>query len=387
VKYRFLLLPLLLLLTLPPPAAAMQSEVWNFLEGAISGEWEVRDLSQQPILTEKGLQVLTSSEGLITRMSSVPFPIDAMRIETLTAYDMEIVFAWLNPSIAQGSYLQLPFLIKADVSPRITSVDLTTISEWPGRSERLGFAFPKGTDLLIRRVEFLHWNPFEKLLEAIKSFWTFDTLNVHSVNFVWGPLLTFTPIARMQMANTDPPIAYSANAVFYILAALVALCCFFLARRQTTKGKPLALFFLAIAGLWIFYDLRMGAEILAYARTDWRSYITAKPEDRTFRFFGNFYDVLEAARPNLQKVPSYLFVGPKGENLYLAAARYETYPSLPQPLPQEPIIEPTLALTYGRPQAGIDDEGRFVVDGKIVAGSASVIRTFPNFGLLLELKP
>ncbi|MDD5026130.1 MAG: hypothetical protein PHH13_02010 [Candidatus Peribacteraceae bacterium] len=382
------LLLLLFLLTLPLPAAAMQSEVWNFIGGSGPGDWEVRDLSQQPIPTTEGLRILTTSEGLIARPNTISFPIDALRIETLTANDMEIVFAWLNPSIAQNSYLQLPFLIKADSMPRTTSVDLTTISEWPGRSQRLGFAFPKGTDLLIRRVEFLHWNPFEKLLEAIKSFWTFDTLNVHSVNFVWGPLLTFTPIARMQMANTDPPIAYSANAVFYVLAAFAALCCFLLARRGTTmRPRPLVLFFLIVAGLWVFYDLRMGAEILSYARTDWQSYVMAKPGNRSFRIFQNFYDVLETVRPDLQKTPSYLFVGPRGENFFLATARYETYPSLPQPLPQEPITESSLALVYGRPDAGIDEEGHFVVDGKIVAGSASVIRTFPNFGLLLELKP
>ncbi|MEK7218721.1 MAG: hypothetical protein AAB728_04620, partial [Patescibacteria group bacterium] len=276
---RLLPVALLLLLLLPASAAAMRTETWDFTGESIPGEWQMKGWTDARS-TQQGFRISTTADGSMARLTAFPHAVDVIRITASAPQDARGLLLWHEPDRPPDEVFQLPLILPAG-SSRVDHVDLTVYGVWKGRPDLIGFAFPAGTDVTLETMEFLGFSPLEKLLYNWKSFWTFDTFNASSINFLWGPILRSAPVSRAALFDAPPPQGWSANRVFYAVLAAGGFL-LWLWRRYGKGGRRRALLlFLALTGgLWLFYDLRMGAEFFWYAKWDYDTYFSRPREER-----------------------------------------------------------------------------------------------------------
>jgi len=214
-------------------------------------------------------------------------------------------------------------------------------------------------------VRFLHFTMFEKLVMSWKSFWTFDSFSPFSINIFLGPVIMPDTEAIARHADWWY-YGTSVNAYFMVGLALFGMGLLFWAARKSQKEglqwlvvrkTILKRYFLIILLVWMFYDLRMGAEYIRNVAKDYREYIAADPSERTFRDHDRFYDFVAFVQDLVADRSQYeVFLS--SEWPYFGSLRYYTYPSLPNP--GEPVSDTW--VVYDRSDITVGEDGMLYLD-------------------------
>ena len=320
------LIPASVLLAFACIAHAEDIDVWNF-RGDMpksAGANGLTDVHESP----EGLVIRTDTDGYVAWPDHpLGAPAEVLTLTAKSAVPMQAVFMWQPVDGGEGLY-QLPFVIPASENGASVDVVLSDYPMWDWRTDTVALRFPAGADVTLVEMDFRHWSPMEKFIEGWKSFWTFDDFRAYSINFLWGPLIAGNPVARANLYATLPPFAWSALRVMYAILAVVGVIA--VAARVIARDRALALgiFAAAFAGCWLFFDLRMGLEIVSYAKDDWRSYVLQSPDDRRLRTHDNLYAIIDRILPTIQAYDRYALYSPVGSVIY-PNLRYAAYPSVP----------------------------------------------------------
>jgi hypothetical protein len=346
----------------------------DFRRGQIPGNWEVTGLTGIE-KTNEGLHIVTERIGRIVQDFQAQHPSEAARITYRTGRSTDAYFYWHIRGKPREELVQFPFTFPRSLEPRTVSLNLAPYPQWDPLADRIGFSFPVGTDLTIERIQLIGWSPGAKILEVAKAFWTFDEVRPYTINFVWGPLLVWNPVAREQLFAKVPPMARSANTVFYVILG-IGLGSLLLIRRSSKPGRQrmaLLSFLGLLAGLWFLYDLRMGLEFLSYVRDDYVTYLSEPLGRRTFRELDFFDDVARAVAPGVAKEQRYVFI-PNKPSPYAGLMRYHTYPSVP--VGPDDSKDVPFWFIYKRPDITLGPGGELVSNGKAISPPGRVFHEY-----------
>lgn len=372
-------------LLLPSSACAMQQTMWDFRDSQTAGEWQIQGLGSV-VPTPQGVHITAEKNGFMLRDLNTGRRIDGVRIVAQARQETEGLMLWHKRGTAPNEVVQLSFLLRPGIIDQV-SEDLSVYGDWDPHADRFGIALPAGADVTIQTITFFTMNPLEKLSGAWQTFWTFDSFSASSINFLWGPIVRFIPADASSIFGSGPPHGWSGNRILYGLLVLVGAGAYGWARLRRKKSpsadaRALALFASVALGLWIFSDLRMGLEILNYARSDLHTTLAPKPGARTFRAFGNFYDAVDRSVPTLQQQPTYGVLLAEGAPLR-SRLQYFTYPSIPV---DPPVGSGTkLWFVYGRPDVTVDDAGNLQLrSGTVFASKGRILERFDESSFLYQ---
>lgn len=376
-----------LLLVFPLFAHAETSTLWDF-RGHVPGEWDISGLTGVT-KTEQGLHIKSNAKGTLIRDSEFEHGVEALKLTYAAPQNIEAILLWHVRGTPKGYLIELPFMFRKSAIPNILEFNLDTYDQWDPRTDRIGIRFPAGTEVLIQSMVFSGWNPIEKLSEAAKSFWTFDIYRPFNINFIWGPLLTYTPVARDQMFDKIPPRAQSGNRAFYLVLGIALLFLVIQLRRagrdDTARRRHIVIFMSIFAGLWVFYDFRMGLELFSHFQTDYQDYISQQPGERTMRERGDFYDFIEAVAPFVQDRERYAFSA-KHRYPFIGLMRYHTYPNIPTASLDELDGIDTWVI-YDRSDITLDTKGRVVFEGRVVSSSGTILHRYNDRSFVFRESP
>lgn len=367
------------LLLLPASAWAMQSTVWDFTDKQVPGDWTITGWSS--VTPEAGgLHIQADNDGFMVRRTDT-HPVDTIRITVTSQASQQGAFLWHKRSSPEGEMIQLPVTIEAGKEGVITE-NLQRYPEWDPRADNIGIGLPKGADVTIVRIELITWSTTEKLAAAWRSFWTFDTFNATTINFLWGPILQFSPLNDNVFA-TQPPQGWSANRLFYALLVAAGAVAMLWRTGKRRDGKRALRFFLCCTlGIWIFYDARMGAEFLRNALSDIRTQALAAPGHRTLLGYDTFYDIVEQSLPLLRTQNSYVAILPANASL-LGRLQYFTYPSLPAQ--KDTYLEEKVWFVFLRPDISVQDGVLLSQDGTVLAKGGSIVKRFNDSSFMFMI--
>ncbi len=363
----------LVLLFLPWRASAVSVTDWSFANETFHENWQV---SGNPSLkiTREGLVIATSKLTLFGRNIDPVNRIEVMSLDYKSSNTIEGWIYWNTPGSAADDFMRVP--ITFPPTKGIGSVHVN-ITEYKKRlhTDFIGIQLPADSELLIAKIELMSWNIAEKILEGFKSFWTFDVRRPSSVNFVWGPYIVLNPLAREVMFNVTTPTKESANRYFYLVMVLVTVWAFINMKKDpASKKKILTSLLLVMAGLWIFYDIRMGSEFFGYVHRDYNTYWSRPIGQRTFRERSYFNDFAKGIAPLVQDRDEYVFTAPQRWP-FLGLVRYYTYPSIPTHAYQEEKRVDTWVV-YKRPDIQLNAKRELESEGIILSAPGEVLHEF-----------
>ncbi|TSC79975.1 MAG: hypothetical protein G01um101425_452 [Candidatus Peregrinibacteria bacterium Gr01-1014_25] len=356
---------LLVLLLVPLTALAERVVRWDFRNPADVIQWNATVTSA----------VSSTADGLLIRpvgrtvtvfhKGEFPHRIDSMRFTMAAPRGAQGLFLWHIPGTAENEVIQLPFVIQPSVTPMQQMLPLEQIHNWDPRADVIGFAFDAGTEVLLIDVQGMHWSFDERLIEAWKSFWTFDVFTRYSVNFLWGPVLTFTPSARAMLFTQLPPFGWSFNRVLLPFLVVIVAATIVWARvrrspRETSRAALIAIG--CITGAWLLFDVRMGMELLSYAKRDFTTFVMRPLGQRELRYMEDFHDVLDIS---VTLVDGKKRIGFVSDPRYLldSAAAYAFYPALVTKTDADQSGIDTW-LVYRQPLARVTPSGQLMLDAQ-----------------------
>lgn len=374
-------------IVIPFSASALWSTAWD-LRMVADGTWSASPgVATQ--FTLQGLAISATHDGFIRR-EDVAFThrIDAVTVTAIAAAPTPVKLLWHSRDIDPGSMVELPFTVPGTGMAEPVQLELSRYPEWDPATNAIAIAVPAGSQIILQSLQFRGWNILERFEEAVLSLGVFDTFRAYSINFLWGPLMTFTPIGRAGIFDTLPPFARSVNWVVYavlgVLSVIIIGTSIFGASAERRRRAILA-FVCAFSGLWILYDLRMSAEILSYAKDDVQRWVLPAQGKKTFRMLGDFWDFLAAARPFVAGQKEMVFVGMEGAPL-MSLARYDAYPAAVLS-PDAPRGKGATWVLYRRPDLGVTAEKRVArSDGTILSGTGEILLLHPN-GIVFREHP
>lgn len=360
-----------------PSAFAAQLTEWSFMNGQIPGRWEVSDLKPPPTTGPNGLHIKTVSDGTLTQRMRLPYFIDTVILRASAPVNTEASLLWHERGTPEGTMVEFPFVIPGGSTPAKIEFNVTPYPQWDPQTDQIGFALPANADVTFHSLEFVGFTAWEKVIEGWRSFWEFDHYTPYTINFVWGPLMTFNPIARRYLYTTLPPLAHSWNWVMYGILAIAAIALLILAFRHRSRRPSIRCFpiFLSLFfGLWILYDFRMGSEWIAHFVAVYRDYWNTPSENRTFRERERFYDFVAATTPYIQQQDKYIFMG-EYRWPYLGAIRYLTFPAIPT-LPEQATFGVRTWVVFDRPDITLNAQNQLVMLGKSVTEPGELLLKF-----------
>ena len=374
-------LPILIGAFLPLSASAMEQTVVNFRDGQLQGSWAISGVDL-PQSTADGLQVTTTADWSIVGTTELPHPTEVVSFTFTSPRPMEARLLWHQRGYPDGTYVQLPFVIPAGQSIT-TGVNVDAYAQWDRYADKVGFAVPAGASVILHDIRFTHWSPVEKTAEAWKAFWRFDKMGPYSINFLWGPVLTFNDIGTKELFTTMPPRGRSANWVFYavIVLAGAGLALHWMRSGKPAAGKYVSAFLLCFAGLWVVYDVRMGLEFLSYAKNDYQTFLSMPVGSRTYRTYANFPDIVSLAEPFLKPKEQFVFLGPPNTP-FIAEMRYFAYPAMPVD-PQGPSDLHTWVV-FDRADIALTSDGRLAAGETVLSKPGAIVKRLDEFSFIFQ---
>lgn len=341
----------------------MQEEVWEL---ATQGErMHVQDLTEVTV-TPEGVHVRTDTDGYLFWDSPFGQSVDVLELTVTNENDVTAGLLWYADNRdMERSQSQMDILLPASTGWRTVTVVPTNARHWNWRSVQVGIGFPQGSDVVLKRITWKRWLLSEKIVEGWKSFWTFDDMRAYSINFLWGPLLAFHSTARATLFDHLPPYAWSADRFFYLVIIIVGIS----ALLRHTRGA--AIFFgVTCIALWLLFDLRMGLEILSYARDDYVSYLSKPVEEKVLRTHENLYSAMERSLPIIRRYDRFVVLPTQGSPTY-ANLRYQSYPTIA--LRPDDNHAGVKLWFVSRPGVHVDDKHQLVDErGTVLTGPGDV---------------
>ncbi len=372
---------------LPAVAAAENMEIWNFV-GGMPKSATVQQIDEAR-LTGQGLLIKTNTDGFVLWDDyPIPGPAEVITIRVRSARQAEAALLWPRSAADENDLLQLFFTIPATNEFQDIDIIVSDYPEWSHNAKRLGIGFPAGSDLVIEQISFRHWAMTEKIIEGWKSFWTIDEFRPYSINFLWGPLISTNEPARAILYEGLPPKAWSVTRLFYLLIILAGVAATWLAMfakdKNVGRQKGILLFAGTCIALWLIFDLRMGIEVLTYAKRDIQSHLLAPDSDKYLRTHGRFYTLAEKLVPDIVAHKQYVLVTIEGSP-YGANMRYMTYPAVPV-TPDGNISGVPLWVIIERPDIIVDAQNRLITaDGKVLSAPGHIIKQIDSGNFLFIL--
>ena len=219
---RIRLLSILIGLLLPSIALAVQTTVWDFREKQVPGSWKV-SASLTPQTTDLGLHITAADNGGMQRAYDLGYVADVINLTFGPSVPSDAFLTWSQKNSTNG--FSIPFAISGKNPPETITIPVHQYGEWHD-IDTIGLMFPPGAQVLLQSISLSHWSLWEKMTEAWKTYWTFDTLEPYSINFLWGPMLTFTTPERLSLFQNQPPRSWSAVRIFYFILISVGIGCF-----------------------------------------------------------------------------------------------------------------------------------------------------------------
>ena len=359
---------------LPWSASAATITEWDFSDGVFHEGWEA---GGNPSFERRpdGLLITTLAQTLFGRSIQLTHPIEVIAIDYMGYDPIEGWVYWHRPGDPQDDLLRAPLLFSPTEGIGTVSVDMTKFHKWKRNADFVGIGLPEGSQILLQRIRLMSWSPGEKLIEGLKSFWTFDVRRPSSVNFLWGPHIVWNPLAREVMFRVSAPAAESVNRYFYFVMVLgIAWTLFKIRKHPVSKKKTLTALLTLMAVLWVFYDVRMGSEFFGYLQRDYRKYWSRPVGERTFRERSYFNDFAAAIAPMVQDREEYIFVATHRWP-FLGLIRYYTYPSIPtQPFQEGTHIDTW--VVYDRPDIIVNKQGELESEGTVLSSPGAVLHEF-----------
>ncbi|MCK5016692.1 MAG: hypothetical protein KAS32_06410 [Candidatus Peribacteraceae bacterium] len=343
----------------------------------IDGEWNFTgDL--QIAHTRNSLQVTTGPEGgSLRRPIKNKFSFSVISVSYSSTFGSDTKIIWKNENLTDKNFYLAPatYFPVAKRQEKI-KFSLDRYKVWNGRPTLIGFRFPPNTKITINEIELVGWNLPERIVEMAKSFWTMDDFRSYSINFIWGPRLTYNPIARQEIFQAQPPPADSANKLFYILFLITALTFIILVRLgRIYKKSAISYLLIFVAAGWIFYDFRMGVEFFNYLKTDYNSYYSKELGERTFRDRLFFYDFAEDISKITKEKEEFIFLA-KNNWPYLGIMRYYAYPVRPVDAFDGNANKVDTWIVYRRPDIQIIKNQLVTEDGTVLSPEGSLIHEY-----------
>lgn len=366
-------------LLLAPRTLAAEAPQWDFSIRGLDGWQLTHQLDLQP--SDNGLVLRTVDDTVMLWTLPAAQTIDGLTLLAAADRDTTIQLVWHNVGAEKNAYQQFPALIKGggDILP--LNVGLSDLPGYNSAIDRFGFNIPAGSTLILKKLTFERVGLAERLSLWWRSFWTFDRLTMRSINFLWGPRLAMSQPSLETLYETEPAGGASANWFFYGAVGIGLVWSGAVMRRQRQRGLIILLAF--IAGSWIAYDLRMGAELLQNTIKDYRDWVGAPADERTLRKSADAFRVLEELPGALEKEQKYALLMTDGFSEHFF--RYATYPALP--------------VTASGAQVGLRDwvvfhrpdvrviNGRLVHNGVPITGSGTIVRHFSTESYLFRTNP
>lgn len=310
-------------LLLAPSAQAAEVLNWNFATQGLSA-WELSTEAQVSPFAD-GLLMTTREDTVMLWTLPPSTRLDSLTLHAESDRPTTVTVIWHTAGEAQNVYKQFPIEIDGGTGMKPLRLALADLPGFDDRIDRLGFGLPALSSVYFRSLSLYHTSGGEKLTLWWQSFWTFDTLTMRSINFVWGPRLAGSRAALETLYETEPAGGVSANRLFYGGLMIGLSTAWWLSRTSKRRGATVAL--ATIASCWLAYDLRMSAELLNQALTDGREWALAAPEVRTLRKSEDGFHVLEALPGALGEEKKYALIATDGFSRHFF--RYATYPALP----------------------------------------------------------
>lgn len=337
---------------------------------AIDDAWDLSRVHAEE--TGDGIRLTFPHDAIITRSIHLPMRADTLIVDAIAeGSSTDAMFLWHSTKLPEGTFVQLPFSISRTGSSTI--IPLGMFSQWDSTSNAIGLAFPQGSVVRVRSVTFEGRGFFERVWTMARSFWTFDEFKASSVNFLWGPILTLSPLHRAHLFENTPPIGWSAHRILlplFCLSALIITAVLLCLGRQWKSALYLGVGYSA-ACIWLILDLRMGIEILSYAAHDWTTYVRRPLAERQLRGSQDFYALLALSAPHIKGKERIGYIGPRG----VSVGEHLTYFAYPAQvstvLPPPPDIDTW--LVFHRPDATVDENGLFSIGGDTALMQGTVL--------------
>jgi hypothetical protein len=363
----------------------MQVTTWDFRGGTLPGDWRISGV-EVPEKTANGLHItsLAADGGMISELA-LPHSVEVITMTFASNVTTGAQFMWHRRADPPGSFVELPFEIAGDGLAHVIELNLSAFPQWDSHTDEIGFTFPKGTNVLLQGMTFIRYNILEKSVEAWKSFWTFDQYSSFSINFLWGPLLTFSPIGTQELFTSLPPRGTSAQWLFYTVFGLctVGVAGHYLWKKRDRAWHVTA-FFVCFGILVTIWDARMGAELLSYAKHDYDTWISPEPGSREFRSYVGFNDFMEQSLPYVAQEKSFAFLT-TSRTPVTGMVRYFAYPTEVVE-PTKPNLDVHTWLVFMHNGVSVDEQGRLSVNGEPWSAPGEIILAFPDNSFLFQTK-
>lgn len=361
----------LFILCLPALCNAENVTTWNLRRQTQLEGWHMANLTTVNLLSE-GLSIKTDTTGQATKNTQIPHNTFSVAITYTSSTGGNGVFIWRSADMKQGQAYQIPIDFVASTEPQRMVLDMSNIPEWNIKSETIGFVISAGTNIVLQKVEFSGPSMTETLWYPVKTFFKFDQARAYSINFLWGPLMTYTQDQYDALLTTFPPQADSWNTVLYIAIAIALVWALW--RKRKTGRRAIVAFFLFFACLWILYDARMGAELIGYAYTDVQTWWSKPYEMKNYRDRGSFAAFADLVQQYTKGKDGYIFLASHGWPFW-STLQYSTYPARPRTLEEYNDTIDTWII-YNRSDISLDESNRLILDGKPISPPGKVMLNF-----------
>jgi hypothetical protein len=278
------------------------------------------------------------------------------------------------PGTPENEVVRLPISFAASTVPTTKRIDAGRYNEWIRRPDTIGLRLSKDSDIQIIQIRLIGWSLQEKIGNALQSYWTFDTMSPYSVNFLWGPIFTGSPIAREVLFTDLPPKGLYANIVWYVLLVLVGAAAIVWTKIRKQRRQAALVFAIIAGSIWILSDIRMGTEIIAYALHDIASVNVDDPRDLRFRERASFPAFLQAVAPLVADRGRYVFLT-QYPYPFLGLMRYHTHPALPVG-PEAAAEGVDTWVVFARGDIATNEAGQLTSEGKIVSPPGKMLLEF-----------
>lgn len=371
-------------LMVPGFALAFQESVLDFRGSTVPGKWDVTNW-QDVQTTPEGLHIRANVDGKMMRVLDVPFGIKLVQLTFANVRQpLEGVVLWHRRKTPPDNILQLPFTLTGWQNPETVTLDFTPYDEWDPHTDYFGFGLPTGADVTLQDIRFVRPSLWENITEAWKTYWIFDQYRPYSINFLWGPQLTYNAYARSVLFENLPPISHSALRLFYYVLAVAAVGLALHRFVLKKRGRHLLWFFGVFAVLWVALDARMGLELLSYAKTDLQTYIGVPARDKWLRTYRNFYAFPETSLPLIDK-PRYGFLVPSGNPLP-SLLTYFSYPRQAV-VPSEPDMTLDHWIVFLRPDVRVNEDGELMVGETVMSRPGQIVERLDDQSFFFIANP
>jgi len=361
----------LVILTTPAVCAAKNMTVWDLQNQDKLEGWNTVNLTSVQLMPQ-GLSIQTDTAGQIVKVSKLRHSVDTISTTYTSPTGGKGIFIWRAPGMKEDEVYQVPVDFVASSTPQQLVLNMNKVPEWNARSDRIGFVLMPNIDFVLQKMEFSGESSMGSLIYPFKSFFKLDQARAYSINFLWGPLMTYSESQFSALLTEFPPVADSWNIAFYYILGIGLLITLW--RKRRIGRKAVTAFFVLFACIWILYDARMGAEVLGYAHKDMKTWWSKPYELKDYRDRGSFAAFSQLVTEYTEGKENYVFLASHGWPFW-STLLYTAYPALPVTL-ENATDDIETWVVYNRRDIQIDESGRLTIGGEVISPPGDVMLNF-----------